>query len=362
MSKGKVKRIEKNVKDPEIIEMFNQMMGNGDPDMTVALPKYNNIVDNLTNIAGLLNTFIDRLNKSIEGEFPKVKSEIEGYIKQIRLDIDTFSIDQNQLYNPEDLKNPEKLKNFMSNKNFIMSVKTFSEKYKGIKECKSTLYCVKLCRDIQRLVEEEREKSKSKMHNLADKDQLKDLFIINAEGENLNIFGETSTLNFKQIFLNDDFDPVMKKFILFALHLLYKRTKNLAEIITSPDIDIASFSEKLVGYISTLKSHIPRCDAAFKAIEQSVSLLKGNFNGYYKDFVISGNPSTIIESFVMDVSQEHSGDIAMVRQFGEIIKFCKQRMQSKSINDPKLNSLMNIIGDKMSMVSEDKEKTKENEN
>jgi hypothetical protein len=90
--------------------------------------------------------------------------------------------------------------------------------------------------------------------------------------------------------------------------------------------------------IDEVKKHIPRCDQAFQKIIESVDLLKGNFNGYYKDYTASGNPTIIMENFVLDVSKNTKSSPAVTAQFRRIIAHYR-KLASQQASNPKLQSL-----------------------
>ena len=130
--------------------------------------------------------------------------------------------------------------------------------------------------------------------------------------------------------------------------------------MTSPDVDVTEFSEIIVKSIAAIKKQIPRCDKAFAQIEKSIGLLQNNFNGYYKDFIQSQNPSTIIESFVIDVSDSAKSDPQTARQFRKIINFYRKKTQGK-IKDPKLQAIFSALNSNINAMDGKNEPT-ENEN
>jgi hypothetical protein len=131
-------------------------------------------------------------------------------------------------------------------------------------------------------------------------------------------------------------------------------SKTVYKTLTSPDVDVKEFSKAIISSISQVKKQIPRCEKAFARIEQSVSLLEGNFDGYYKDFIQSQNPSTIIESFVIDVSQSSGGDAQTTRQFRKIISYYQKATQGK-IKDPKIKKVFDMLNANFSAMGENTE-------
>lgn len=134
--------------------------------------------------------------------------------------------------------------------------------------------------------------------------------------------------------------------------MLYNTCFDVYQIITSPDIDISKFSDLIVESIKQAKKMIPRANKAFRKIEESVELLKDNFQNYYKDFVTTKNPTIIIENFILDVSKENSGDVdlELARQFKKIVMFYQKKSQGK-IKDPKVNKLFEMLNKNFEMLN-----------
>ncbi len=150
-----------------------------------------------------------------------------------------------------------------------------------------------------------------------------------------------SKFNVKKIWGLDPPEKV-KSYILTVLKIILAATKEVYKAVTSPDIDISKFSRVIIDSISQLKKVIPRCDRAFNKLEESLSLLENNFGNYYKDFVQSKNPSTIVESFVLDVSANMKEDAQIMYQLNTIVKYYRKATQGK-ITDPRVRKMLDII-------------------
>jgi len=94
--------------------------------------------------------------------------------------------------------------------------------------------------------------------------------------------------------------------------------------------------------IDDVKKQIPRCDQAFNKISESVGLLKGNFNSYYKDYISSNNPTIIMENFVLDVSKNTRASPVLTAQFRKIIAHYR-KIASQQANNPKLQTLFQQV-------------------
>lgn len=147
-----------------------------------------------------------------------------------------------------------------------------------------------------------------------------------------------SNINFKSMVVeltaNTKQNEQELKIITLILCKLYKMTYNLYEIFSRPDVDIEEFSKIIMSNIGEVKKRIPRCDKAFKKIEESIHLLKRNFGEYFKDFTASQDSTIIMQSFISDVSQSASADLETTRQFKDIIMHYKKlsRAQGKNAN------------------------------
>lgn len=155
---------------------------------------------------------------------------------------------------------------------------------------------------------------------------LSDKFIKRSVGEEFFLF-DFAKINFKHLFthiLEENFPEKdelsgCKQYILVMCNMLYITTQDIYTIVTTPDVDIDKLSEMIVKAISSAKKQVPRCDKAFRLIENSIDMLKSGMSSYYKDFVASGNPAVIFENFINDISNELSIDTQTLGQFKRII-------------------------------------------
>lgn len=139
--------------------------------------------------------------------------------------------------------------------------------------------------------------------------------------------------NFKAFFQSREVTDNQREQILVYLHKLYHITHDVYEATTLPDIDVDEFVDVVMSSIEDLKKHIPRCDAAFDKLAESVSMLKANFGSYYRDMTISGNPSIIMENFVVDVAGSSAGSSVRMRsQFQKIISHYRKLSKNKPMS------------------------------
>jgi len=142
------------------------------------------------------------------------------------------------------------------------------------------------------------------------------------------------------------------KMLIEILAALYTNSMAIYKIITSPDIDISKFSGVIVDSLCEIEKHpkLSRCKRAFTKIKNSVSLLEGNFDDYYKNFVQSQNPSVIMESFIVDIAERENADPETTRQFRMIITHIRNMAKERKINDPQMEQMFNALNEKMDHV------------
>lgn len=194
---------------------------------------------------------------------------------------------------------------------------------------------------------------------IKDRTNLSDTFIKRAVGEELFIF-EFSKINFKHLFTHILAENISDKkeladaktYILLTFNMLYITTQDIYNIVSSPDVDIDKLSELIVQAIGAAKKQIPRCDKAFRLIENSVDLLKNGMSSYYKDFVASGNPVVIFENFINDLSGDLHIDTQTMGQFKRIIFHFRKRAESMPKQSAKLDGVFQTLDKIMSMMDD----------
>jgi hypothetical protein len=324
MKKVRIKTAKKQLGDKTVITMFNQMVGAEGADSTILLPKYNNVKAKIKLFAKILSSMADDVISKTFTSQQKGCSEINEYAKQVaNMDLPTFE--------EKNLKDSE-------------ACKLLNTTYIQLKEHKSVQLIIISCKNLL-------EYSK---YFEADSDY-DDSFIARIPGFKFSPF-PFSCLNFKEMWYERDIDEKIKKYIFTCLRLCCNYSHDIYKTITSPDVDAKEFSRIIVASIAQVKKQVPRCEKAFNRIEQSVNLLEGNFDGYYKDFVQSKNPSTIIESFVIDVSRQGSSDAQTTGQFRKIIAYYQKATQGK-IKDPKIKKVFDMLTSNFKIMEEDSEKT-----
>jgi hypothetical protein len=347
----------KAMDDPELQDLFNQMVGASDPDPRIVAPKYEAILADVKAIINIFKTtWLNTVHipQTIRDEFNKPFGEMQAFVDESTTAITELTLEKNNgILAGDGLKdinsNPEKLQAKLMGLDHGYDLKKLGESYKALKESSVVDNIIVAVRDLRKCVEESKTRLKQQIHDIEDKEKLKDGFIKLFDGDFLVIMPSVFNLDFKQLWLHPALDYNLRKRIVYSLHLILKRGNNIVHNIMSPDIDIERFSEVLVNNIDKVRKHIPRCDRAFEKIKKSVHLLKNNFGGYYKDFVVSKNPGIIIENFVLDVADDSSADAETTRQFRQIISFYQEKMRGQ-VKDPKIQKIFDLVGENLNIL------------
>jgi hypothetical protein len=180
---------------------------------------------------------------------------------------------------------------------------------------------------------------------LDDSKNLRDNFIGQEPGLSFMIFN-FSSLDLKQLWIDRNMKPIVKTYILNVLHSIWKDTYDVYLTITSPNVDIDKFTTVIMESVANLKKQpgLNNCNNAFRRIEKSVDLLKEKFDTYYRESVSSGNPNIIMESFIIDVSNQGLGDARLTREFRQIIQHLhKVSQESGRSKDPNIQKLFKLV-------------------
>lgn len=309
-----------DVKD--LNRMFSQITGASDPERDIILPKINKIFRNVLEYNKLYNVllnftlFTDQFTE-YQFWFTDIKTFLDNLIK-------TTGVVVTQRYDDGLPQTYTALSD--------SSLVTF---YKTLKE---NVYLKKIIITGSTL-------SAHKTH-ISDVDKLDDIFINREPGLTLQPLA-FSTLDLKTIWCSDISEKA-KKFIMSILRHTYLIGIDTYDVVTSPDVDIKKFSKILVDSIAKMKKMIPRCDKAFGIIEKSVHMLETNFKDYFRGSVEAGNPSIIIESFIVDISTTQKASPVITAEFRKIVAFLKER--SAQNNDPKIKKLFSMLNNQFSVI------------
>lgn len=317
----------------ELNKMYNQMIGLETGNPVVMCKHYNMIYKSLISYITILNKFSDETCLLLK-TFPEFKTAM-GEIQEHCRVINTI-LEENKKSDEEEKDDM----NLVATPSIQLSI---SNKYKNIKEAEEIQKIVVLCGNL----------TKYKQY-IEDKKNLSDIFIKKCVGIELFLF-PFSSFNFKILSTLIEELPdktTITQYYLTVLNIIFKLSNEIYNIIIKPDIDPKEFATILIQGIKEIKKKIPRCAEAFATIEKSVDLFEQNFGEYHKDFVMSKNPTIIIESFISDVAGANKADPKLTRQFQEIIKFFQKAISSSEHKDPQVDKLFSSLQSKFDIFSE----------
>ena len=119
--------------------------------------------------------------------------------------------------------------------------------------------------------------------------------------------------------------------------------KKIYEVIVTPDINVKQLAELILDNIDNFKKEIPRCDKAFNKIEDALKTLEKNFDDYYKDYVITNDPSIMIQNFLSDIYKNGKDDPTLVAQLRKIIKYFTDKIKTHQNSNSKINSMVDKL-------------------
>lgn len=322
-----------DIDQTELLQMFQQLTG--DPsklDPEIVKDKYERLKNDIIRCNKLVLKFkeaiLDRLHTKIGVDvfFDREVSQLVDFVKRVNEYIDVETTPDNLTYIYQGLKD-----------SFVV------EEY--LKVCKALRQgedCIK------------------------DRCDLSDNFIRRSVGEDFYIF-DFAKINFKHLFthiLEENFPEEdelsgCKQYILVMCNMLYITTQDIYSIVTSPDVDIDKLSELIIKAITAAKKQVPRCDKAFRLIENSVDMLKNGMSSYYKDFVASGNPAIIFENFINDISGDLHIDTQTLGQFKRIIFHFRKQSNAMPKKNEKLEGVFGTLDKIMEIMENDVGESKE---
>ena len=339
MPKARATVATKTIKDPDLINIFNQLTGASDPDPLLVVPKYEALMKEMKDVLSILTTM---LNSSCPTMFA---FQAAGW-DEIRSFVNKHDPLDWQLPVWEPWVTATSGAETLEEKLDAASIPKYEPgalcaKFRELKDGPLVKALVKTC--SQMIPFKKYLQAKVPKHD----------FIINDDGLYLKLFS-FSSLDFKSLFMSDIMSSNRRAgdYVMTVLGLVYRKCYAIYKIMTSPIIDVDKFATVLVKNLSVVRKQIPRCDDAFNKIESSIGLLKNNFDRYYKDFVQSGNPGVIIEQFVGDVAKSAEADRKITRQFRQIITFYRKKIQSVSPKDnPQIPKIFGMIEENFAVLS-----------
>ena len=294
--RSQTKAISKTLGSPDDQEnlqhYFNQMIGSEKADPKIVLPKYKELMERLEQIYNLL------------------------------LDCKSVILDNNDYYRDASLQIEE----------FCCSIKLLLDKKVDDNNFESEQYNLIKDNDvIQTMIVSCSNLSDIHVHLKKTWKDVDKKFFMRYSPLKFTPLPFAKSLDFKKIWIVDGANKEsIVEYIFTFMSVIFKNSHSIYKTVTSPDVDVAQLSSIIIKALGGLKQHLPRCEKAFKKIEDSVSLLEGNFDSYYKDFVQSKDPTNIFTGFIGDVADTCDSDPQLIFQCRKIVNFYKKNAQKRT--------------------------------
>lgn len=318
----KAKAIRKMVSNGKLDVMFAQMTGAENADKNIILPKF---LKTRASAVIVYKTLKQLANfATFRNDFPEMVKELDeilNYAEHIKKCI---------IFDDDKTETAEHYVTY--------STEQLNAIYKGLKSNKGIEQLVILCGKLSRF-----------KPYIGLKDNLSGHFVMSEPGNSLCIF-PFSSLDLVKVWTHNNCTPLIKKYILHILHVVYSNTHIIYDQISSPDIDINEFSKVLIDAVKFMKTQVPRCNEAFKKIEDSIDLLKTNFRGYFKESVETANPSVILENFVSDVARKGGPSARITAQFNKIVRHLKNTARQNNKKDPNIKKLFGMLNSNFQLM------------
>lgn len=348
------KLIQKQLKDADLQNMFNSMIGATDPDPNIAIPKHEQIYKHCTDIIAMLNKFATSPLIKVFPEYDLEFGQILTFAAKSEAELKQYELEKSDgVLSKEELliinTNPDKLKLILETNNSAgYKLETVGPKYRALKESAIIKVFAMYAKTVKELLEVERVRAKGTEHNLSDKTALKSEFLVNAEGDYIKVF-DFSDLDFKLMVVSGKLNADMLHYMLLTMRLLFDKSQSILQVITTPDVNVDAMSNLLINNIDQIKRAVPGCDEAFAKLHDSCDLLKGNFNGYYRDFVQSKNPNIFMENFIYDVADKFKTEGKVAGQFRKIVDYFRKKTTGK-IADPKVVKMLDLASENINIL------------
>jgi hypothetical protein len=293
-----------------------------DVDFVKGYSKYLNMLDISTRYINLINFIAN--SKCLEN-YSTISDNLKEFLVEFKVSFNTtFSYDTTLLTKLKDIYP------FVTPEDNVEIMK-FVTHFSDVKKSHVVKYILNTCSSL--IVYK---------HNLADKETLNDKFIYKYAGTIINILDADLHFNIKHIYLGSNEDN--KKIFLLFLHKLYTISLSMYEEYGKPDLNMDNFVKAIDFAIKDLKKKIPRCEQAFKIIEESSKMLETNYPTYYKDYASTNNSMIIAENFIQDVAASVSCKSTKVAfQFKRIITELKKMASNAQSLDPKYKHIIESL-------------------
>ena len=288
-------------------------------DKTMAFAKFGRMLQVIKNYANTLETFRNSgLFSDISPEsspFATIQRDLREFVLHTAETVySPFGLDLRTMFSPDDKFMPPPT----PPTEVIDRCEPFQAAYDAFFNSQQVRMIIHTCDEL----------SPYKAH-IGEADKLNEKFIASIPGVSFVILGN---FDIKNAYIEQTNESGRKLIALF-LHKIYTYGYKLYQEYTTPDMNVEQVVNVVRNAIVELRRvpELSRCDKAFDMIERSIDMLKTNFDTYYTDFVQTRSPTTILEHFIIDVSQARNPDkkrsAVLAHQFNAIVNYYRNQVQ-----------------------------------
>lgn len=322
---SKVKKVKIPIGNVDgMADMFNNMIGAGDINITIAYPRYRRLADLHAKLVAVWK-MVAECSFIAQPKYSAVREEIVEFVglqeeatTMFGCDLSAFSWDWTTLDEH--------------------SREQFAAAYDAAKKSPAMAKWVLAC---DKLVPYRKHYSAIETFNHK--------FALNIPGHSWTPFPWTS-LDMKSILSADHKNVIM--FFMSVLNKTYSLGYAIYEELQSPDVDVDQFVEFILSAIDDIQKRpeLSRCRDAFAKIRESVALLKTRFNSYYREFAETKDNTIMMQNFIIDVSQTTGASAKLTGQFHTIIRYFRKISGGQSM-DPKMSEVLDKFSNHFSANS-----------
>lgn len=349
--KPKIRRADKE-KKREVEDMIAQMMGKT-IDADVVGPKYDDIIRWLKATAILFGKMSNRevLSDHIIRNFGGAISDMRVFARELISLVNTYKISEKKgRLSPSEIMainaDPTKMQEMLGNTEDRYDKEELAEAYFGIRDS-AILDSIFSALSVLKAFEE---KYSGETKILASTKNINIEILQNATETTMQLLSPITPLCYRMFILDPHISDITKLEYLQSLVLFSKYSENIREIIISPDINVDRFVDYISMGIEKMRNlpGLSDCGRAFSKILNSMDMFRENYDKYHYNFIKSKNPSTIIDSFISDISENEDLDAMTVSQLHKIMNYFQSQIDKERQNmDPSIVSMFDSISRRM---------------
>jgi hypothetical protein len=319
----------------DLNEIFNQLLGETKVlNLDIIYPKYKALYETYEKSYKLLDMLRNHIIiKHMRDEDDIIESDFNDVDEFMKIFKEFLVVNHNKYLIEEFNKKNVTLEDVNNNDMYdLKMVEELSDKYKNLKKSEITNVHIEYLTTILNYKKQLEECEDLRWINLIS-DQLFDIFPF-------------TNLNFKTIInfnLDEEDKKLFNKFLALILKKKMDLCKKIYDIITTPDINVKDLASLILENLDNFKKEIPRCDKAFNKIEEALRTLEDKFNDYYKDYVVTNDPSIMIQNFLSDIYKKGKEDPTLVVQLRKIIKYFTDKIKTHKNSNSNINGIVDKL-------------------